>query len=360
MTLVSCLAPLQYPFAIKGVGNSAGAFAAGATIDAAGEYDGVVFVAREDMTISEIGWRCNAASGASVDCEIRVETVDATTGLPTGTLWATNTNANSPAPIAANTWYLTSLTADATVTKGQAVAIIWKYKSATSFVISRSGTGYYYGLPYRVSNTGTPAKAGGTVQSLAIGSSTTSFYYIPEFYPLSSASLQSKSTSNADAHGVEFQLPFACRAIGATYYNQATGPGGFSVGIYDGSGNEVSSSLTAFDADYLSSTQTGAMAYCYFDNAVSLSRNTTYRLAYWPDSTTSVGIRTWEIPSSDYSEAMLGGLTWHYVTKAVGGAWDAADTLKYPVLDLIIDQIDDGTGTGGGGIKLAGRGGLAG
>ena len=86
------------------------------TMDASGDYDAIVLAAREAMTISHVGFRTGAVAG-SPTADVRIETV-AATGLPSGTLWATNTNIVTGA-LSGSTYALHALTASASITACQ-------------------------------------------------------------------------------------------------------------------------------------------------------------------------------------------------------------------------------------------------
>jgi hypothetical protein len=63
-----------------------------------------------------VGFRAGTAAG-SPTIEVRIETLDAS-GLPSGTLWATNTNGTT-GTVSSNTYVLWALTASASIAKGQ-------------------------------------------------------------------------------------------------------------------------------------------------------------------------------------------------------------------------------------------------
>jgi len=351
--------PLYWPN-IAGYAGTSRVFTFGNTLDAAGEYVATVFRATEAMTISHVLFRTSTTATGSPTVDVRIETVSATTGLPTGTLWATNTNGISAA-LSTNTVYTVALTASASIAVGDVVAVVFAYNSGTSVtlaVLQGAPPNASCGLPYLVNNAGTPAKVATVNQRvMAVGSSASSFYHVAGMVPLSTAAAQTFSTTNGDAFGNRFKVPFKCRCAGFMLVS-TNSSGEFSYGIYNDAGTELSSSSTTFDIDQITGTD-GEIQLHYFDNPVTLNPDTWYRIAMWPSSTTNVGAYKWTT-ATDASEAMP-YTNFHYTTKATGGAWTDTATDEALVLDLIIDQLDDGVSTGGGGgLKLAGRGGLAG
>src|SRR5580765_13275 len=133
MTMVSTSGLIQWPQRFQtasspGLNNIA-------TLTAAGHYVCYISIAQEDMVISHVGFRVGTCTGSpTADC--RIETV-ATTGLPSGTLWATNTNIVT-GTLSTDTNVLNALTAAATITKGQVFAVKIAYNSGTSFIPMRT------------------------------------------------------------------------------------------------------------------------------------------------------------------------------------------------------------------------------
>lgn len=326
------------------------------TLDGAGDLEGFVYTAKEDMTISHVGWRSGTATG-SPTVEIRVETVDSATGLNTGTLWATNTNVTS-GTISSNTWNLHALTASATITKGQSFAVIVKYASGTSVIVSYPNraniTHYTVTNPYRLTNTsGVTASSAVTVQlAMAVGSSATTFYTIPQLLPISATSTTTASSSGAiRAICLRFQVPFKCRVIGMRWCDASPAlTDDYTIGLYTGvttGSTELSSSLTAFPDSYRAISGSSVNV-SHFDNSITLDPATWYRAVIQADTTGGPQIYNFSIPSADYSEALPQGAYAYLGTRDSGGTWTDYDTI-IPNIDIIIDQLDDGASAGGGG-----------
>lgn len=312
------------------------------TITAANTYQAWIGAAREAMTISHIGFRINSVSGAPT-AEVRVETVDTTTGLPTGTLWAANTNGTS-GTLTATTWFLVALTAPASIAAGQVFAIVVKYASGTNFVLLKIG-GYRntrLNLPYEAPNGVRGRMLGG--KCMAVASSTTTFYQLNSMLPAINQTNTAFNNTSSAAQGMRFQVPVKCRVIGIRHY-QGTANGDYNAVIYDDSGTELSSSSTAYDGNY-SAESAGGVHYSFLDNPVTLSAGTWYRAALEPSSATNINISTVQLPTLDYRSAWPGGTNQLYTTRA-SGTWTDTATDKIPLMDILIDQVDDGTGSGG-------------
>ena len=92
-------------------------------LDAAGEIAGFVFRAPKAGEIDQIHFRTGTVTTGD-DLDVRLETVDAANGDPTGTLADTNSNATQAVGNGDDdTWFAVSLTASATVTADTPYAI---------------------------------------------------------------------------------------------------------------------------------------------------------------------------------------------------------------------------------------------
>lgn len=333
--------------------NSTIGFGQSSTIDASGEYVCFIFRAKQSMTISHVALRCLAVSG-SPTADIRIETVDATTGLPSGTLWATNTNVVTAT--LTTTMDVHALTASATIAFGEYVAVKIAYNSGTSFTVANF-TGSFVGtsvLPYQVVNTGTPTKTGMThiSLSLALGSSSSAFYKVAGLIPIvvaSGGAATSISTATQDAIGIRFKIPHKARICGHIHSNAATSTGAYTYGVYNDSNTELDSSSTAAaDTDMTQGNGNGGHQMMYLDNPVILSPDTWYRYLLWPTSSTAFVVHVFGALNADLKAIQPGGTNWHYVKKAVGGAWTDSLTTDSLLINLMFDQLDDAVGSGGG------------
>lgn len=333
--LVSVAGGLHFP-GNSGRVSATRVLATSDTLDAAAEYTGMVVRAKEAMVVSHVAFRTGTVAG-SPTLDVRIETVDATTGLPTGTLWATTTNIVSGA-LASNTWYLLTFTSTATIARGDVFCVKFAYNSGTSVQVSVGNgmSGTQSGFPYGVRNTGTPAKFLAHPLVAALGSSASTFYCIENLVPATPAAV-GINTGTYDAHGARFKVPVACRVSGIVFPVTST-YGEFTAGIYSDAGAELSSTSTAYDIDQIIQS-TGVALFLNFDNSVELAADTWYRAAIWPTTATSTTIYVATIGAADYRSALPIGPDFHYTRKAIGGAWDDTLTTQYPVLDLMIDMV---------------------
>lgn len=347
MTLVSLPSPIAWPGIFGSPGSNA-AMGSGVTLTSVGHYQAFVFCAREDMTVSHVGFRAATASG-SPTIEIRIETLDAS-GLPSGTLWATNTNATT-GTITSSSDVLQALTASASITKGKIFCVKLALASGTSQSLQLTNNHSMHvtsSLPYYVTNTGTPTKNifNSSAANLALGSSSTTFYYVPGALPITTGTSGAFNNTNSAKRGLRFTPPFPCRAVGVRWYN-GNSSGDYNAVLFNDAGTELSSSSTAFDGDHNAASANAGLT-VYFDNPVTLSAGTTYRVAIEPSSATNVVVYTITMPSASYMGATPAGAAAHYTTYA-SGSWTDSATNQLPLMDILIDQVDDGAGSGGGG-----------
>lgn len=343
MTLVNVGGLMRWPGITTGLSGTI-ALATDATLDAAGEYKTYLFQAREAMTLSHVSIRTGVVSG-SPTATIRIETIG-TDGLPTGTLWATNTSGTT-ATLVTNTSTLTALTASATMVKGDIFGVKILYASGTSIIVSRIVGPRQSALqiPYGVINTsGSPVKAEQTgIALLGLGSSATTFYCLDNTLPMSVFTNNNFNNTSSAKRALRFQLPFNARCVGFQFYTNALAD--FNGALLDDAGSELSSSNTAMDADWSGGGNLPQPV--LFDNAVTLTKNTWYRASVEPTSATNVTFFTFTLPSANYRSAWPGGTNNLYATYTSGGGWVDTATDQIPILDILIDQIDDGTGSGG-------------
>jgi hypothetical protein len=334
---------MVWPLAINPGGTVS--IATHTTMDAAGEYGAIIICATEAMTISHVGFRVNTAIG-SPTADIRIETVDPATGLPTGTLWDTNTNVVS-GTLTSTTFHLEALTASASINTGEIFAVVMAYASGTSIIQGRLGNvGIQAGLPYAVLHAGSAVKTPQTNYhvDLALGSSSTAFYNVRGIIPVQTVTNVQFADSDDDRRGLRFKVPFKCSCSGIQNYF-GTAVGDFTAALYADAGGLLAS--TTFEGDATAAASSGGPFLPF--SAVELAANTWYRAVIVPTSGTNTQVTTLTMPSADYSEAMPWGTNAHYTTYTLAGGWVDTATTAYPLISILIDKLDDGAGGAAGG-----------
>ena len=191
------------------------------TVDAADEYGAQVIQIPKTGTLKKIGFRTGTVTTADT-INVRIETVDDTTGYPTNTLYATGATGSQTSPASSTMyWVEINSTTGISVTKGDIVAV--KYlldfvdgnmtlsMGASGLGTSTSNTNQF---PYIVTYTGSTTKvqAGAVVLALE---------YTDEIVPFASGiCIQSattssfNNTSDPDHRGLKFTVPIGIRVVG--------------------------------------------------------------------------------------------------------------------------------------------------
>ena len=315
-------------------------------LDAADEKLAWVFLAPKTGLIRKIGFRTGTVTtGATVD--VRLEGVTMSTGEPSGVLAGTTTNASQVIASADdNVWFTTQLTSDASVTAGQALAIVIVNPSG-GFMQIASGFGATYTnqFPYSVAylSGAWGAKGNGSLLSFYIE------YHDGTTCSIGNAPLQSHGSvtfntgSAADERALYFSVPFPCKVAGADIMVPSWAGNG-DIYLYDSDGTTVLSQVTGIDKD-LSRAGTVGLLRVIFDTPATIAANTNYRLALKPTSGSNVGWYEYTFSSTTYMAAVDGGTAFHLSTQADASGWSQTTTTR-PSVALLISALDDGA-TGG-------------
>lgn len=303
-------------------------------IDAAGEKVALIFEAPEDGDITAYTFRIAAAAVAG-NVDARIETVDAATGEASGTLFATNTNA-TVAISTANTYYTATLTAPATVTRGQRIAIVLANLTG-SYAIATLGE--QSGFPYASHFTTVWTKQ--SVMPVLNVSYGGTHYPIPWVFPGLITSFTFNSGSGFDENGVLFTAPFSARVCGVYAYVDADGD--CEVVIYNSADTVLATA--ALDKDVRMSAA-GNAHNLLLTNDVMITEGEQYRVVLKPSTTTNVALFTWTVADNAY-DALFSGSNWQQTVRGDAGAWNNTGTAR-PMLGLLIDGIEVGGGSGGG------------
>jgi hypothetical protein len=316
-------------------------------LDAADEKLAWIFQAPKTGTIDRLSFRTVAiTTGGNVD--LRLETVDATTGDPSGTLQATNTNvAVTVADSDDNVWKEGTLTAGASVTKGDLLALVAVAPSGFTGNLASMGNIADYGagwqFPYMDHQTsGTWAKTGEAACMLVRYSDGT-YPPIGTIPALSITNGAFNSGSSPDERGLYFQVPWPCRLSGVIM--MSTFAGGGTIKVYDSDGSTVLTSLVR-DPDQSATANTGPGRYL-FPTSVNLLANTNYRITLLPASVTDNTLTTITVHDAAMLDALDGGKNFYLTTRENAGAWSQTTTQR-PFIHLLLDAFDDATGSGGG------------
>jgi hypothetical protein len=323
-------------------------------IDAASESVAFVMPTPKAGDISHVGFRTGTVTtGATLD--IRAETVDPTTGDPTGTLVAVGASATQVVGAADdNTWFTVALTTAPTVTKGPLIAVVVANPS-TSFgnmsIAVNDASPLKNAFPYTTWFAGGSWTKNERPPLCSLEYSDGSYEPIPGVYPFSAlASEAFNSASTPDERGIIFQVPWKMRVTGF-WLDGTLRTAASIVKLYDSDGSTVLLSRT-IDEDQMYQVSNSPHRFL-FDTGNSpthtevLDINTNYRLTLTPTTTTSVNLGTFSTDTVAIMDTFDGAREVHATERTDAGAWTETTTKRY-FIGVIPDQLDDGAGGGGG------------
>ena len=299
--------------------------------------------------ISAIAFLASAFT-TQADIDVRIETIN-TSGDPSGTLWAANTNAAYS--VTSIGWKETAaLTASAAVVAGDLIAVVFANPGAgTPSWVLASVYGNFsnmgQNLPYGDLYTTAWAHAD-RIPIIALKYDDGTYESYP-CIPLSAITAIAFNTgSAATIIGAKFKLPFPARAVGCYVYLDLDANADLILYADGSPGTELMN--ISLDSNKRRATS-GQLFRILFDAPVSITKDTWYRLALKPTTVTSITLYHMDAASTAIIDGMELGQNFLYSTSA-GAAW--TDTItRRPFMGLILDQFDDGVSTGGGGISKA-------
>jgi len=365
--------PIYYPHPYF-AGNDAAAFASASAINDAADRVALIFQANFADSIDQIAV-CFATITTPETLDFRVETVGtATNSVPSGTLWATNTAATNITATAA-TVVAGTLTANASIAKGDRVAIVIQERSgggAINLGVNRVNpdavtAGGWVGpagnFPYGSFNlTGTYANSAAMPVVGVHLVTANKWVCVSGAIPLvqsftTSAFNTGTGASTGTRRGLYLQVPFTATLQGLWMKAQTTSSADFDVVLYDITNATITTLFTAFDSSQQRAQAAVGVWELYFTSTFNLVAGLDYRLVIQPTTANSVTLSELVFNAAGHLGTMVGG-TSMYLTKFVSSAW-AEETAQRPLMGLILGGLDDGAGAGGGLLRPVGmRGGL--
>lgn len=363
MTLVTVPHSLFPP-----MGGFYGAAASSAfTFDGASDLLAVVFIIPKSGTVNNIHYRVSGVSSPSMTHRIGLQTVSATTGLPTGTLYSDCTAVTVAASgYSANTNYTAAI--NCAVTAGDLVALVFDLSAFTSGSFTQAertgsicvgdvfSSAKSTNFPYTVYNSsGSTAKSNGIRTNcwlLEYSSPSSEFVPIAGYYNFVGTGIVQTTTNVASAVtriGNIFTPLVPRRATGMWC---ALGGGG-SVGdcllrLRLDSDKSILATCTIDGDQVNSSTQTIAMMTFDSGTTVTLAKGTAYLLTLEGNSAGGAYLGGFSsAPSNSALGAMPGGVNCYEYK--MSNSVESYTTTSVYTIGLITDQEDDGTGGGGGG-----------
>lgn len=313
------------------------------TLNAQDEKAAAILQASKSATISVVLFRTSTVTTGS-DIDVRIETVSATDGNPTGTLWGTNTNVVvTVADTDDNVWKTATLTAGAVVAQGDLFAVVLHATSAAPNLLINGLTEFDAGLPYTTSQDAAVWTKRGEVLVMVIKFSDNTYQSIHYFGLAPQANgISFNSGSNPDEIGNKITLPFPCRVVG--FWAWCSINENATVLLYDSSSNVLTSRL--FDANQTTEGVDDSII-GFFPDAITLTANTVYRLTFRPETTTNIVLDESRFPDADSMGELPFGANIIRTDRTDAGAWTDTTTMRI-LMGLLVDQLDDGAGGSSG------------
>lgn len=321
-------------------------------LDSDGEKTGAVFQIPETGSLTKVLIPIRSVTTQDADMSFRIETVSGTDGTPSGSLIDANAYGSFNSG-ATQGFVECTLNAAVSVTKGDVVAFVVALTGACNVTIGDRIAYHYTTFPYVLAyTTGSWAK----------------MYYQPTYAlyidgawysssPGSVIGLQGTTENFAQAAGVNkergilINLPFKARLVGVKACIAAGATEDYKFMLYSTPTGSPSAVLTGGDVDAaMRYNTTTAYSITYlFPSSYELAINTDYVLCVQVTTTGSIDLSIMSF-SDTYASLSFGGSNYYmYGRDALGTTSFTATATKLPQMCALIDQLDDGAGTGGGG-----------
>jgi hypothetical protein len=361
---------LPYPsHYVSGVGQSA-------QIAAAEDHVASVFPIPKTGTLLKVGWRITVTNTPVLTMKVSLETVADVIGAPVATtdggktLYAANAQSaaisNPSAGVRFDSINGSNPSTGIAVTEGDLVSFVRRCTARSSGTLNvqldQTGTIIVAGLtaaggsthPYEYKRLAGVATAYPGLPFLTLEYDT-GFVTSPFLTPASLAQANDafSSSSNPDRRGLKIAFPWTCRVLGAQLYIDSDSD--FQFIFYDADEYTV---LTGFPLSVSGNKRSASSAnlmWVRFPTPPTLAANQAYRAVILPTTTTNLTMQTWT-PADDGAvtgiSGLVGGTNIIYTSRngaptSGSHAW-TDDATKRSSFVFIVDQIDVGSGGGGG------------
>lgn len=294
-------------------------------IDANGEYIALIFKAPKTGNLDRFDAMVGITNSPDNGLRFSFQTVDASTGLPTGTiLGATNNALVTYAHTVTAGWKSTNFGEVASVTKGDVIACVVDIPSYTvsdNIQILRTGYGTNRVpiFPYGISN----AAAKEPTYLPIISPHYTDGYFQVSSHYMHGADTIAQATMNTgtspDEAGMAFTVPGACEVRAFQIEMSVAAGANFEVRLLDTDGTTEITKAT-FDGDQTGQTAEGQVC-GVFDGAGILPTAGTYRIVVKPTTANSVALRYWTFQSLALMDTLPGGSSMYMTARTDTGSW---------------------------------------
>lgn len=325
-------------------------------INGASDYCAGVFTAPLTGTITKLAFRTGSVTtGCTLD--VRLETVDTSTGLPTGTLATTGANVSQ---VIANTddnaFFIVDLGAGGSVTRSTHYGIVLDVLSGSPSALTFAAFADH-GLfqdPYPIEYASpTATSPSGMSPCMAVYYDGVGWVPIAGFTPASEVWSQAfNSGSTPDTYGMRFALDVPRRVAGLWGWVDLDGDA--TLKLYDTDAATVLASVSAYQN--MPPLTTGFLGHYLFSSSIELAASSNYYLGIEATTGSNITVHGVEFANSDIRRASPFGssacqLATCTQTPASTGDWTLTATSQI-FAGLLIDGLDDGAGGGGSGQGL--------
>lgn len=304
-------------------------------------------------SIRKVGFRFGAvvkAGGSALT--VSLQDVDLTTGppyRPDGTQDQTVAIANANTAFVTGSWIQTgNLSADRSVNFGQMLAVVLEYDGSGRLGadavnvqnMPSMNTFHQSGVSEFTTGAWVAKQANASV---LLEFSDGTFGCFLDGYPALSINQTFNSGSTPDEYALEFQVPWDCQVDAFWSYCAPQASGDVDFVLYDA----ASTALATVSVDYNTlSSASGTFLTRLFPSLITLSANTTYRLALRPASTATTFLYLWDVDQAGYMDVMPGGSAWRLASRTDAGAWTTTTTRR-PRMGLRFVAFNPSSGSGG-------------
>ena len=268
------------------------------TVDATTEKAAFVIEVPKSGTITKVLFRFGTITAID-PLELGLETVGATTGDPSGTLYGSSDEAAfTPAVGDDDTFCIVTLATPATAVRGNQIAVqidVPTYTDA-NFIVQYLTTGIAQSFPYCNAYVGVPAwaKVTGT-PILALGYSDGSWEVPFGCFPAIPATRSFDSNDAIDEYANKFYLPFKTEVQGV--WAVLDMDEGVSFNLYDNSASPVTLATTAVQDKDIRTDAAVGLKLVKFTSPITLGPGY-YCLSCLPSTTTAVVVQGYQFPTA--------------------------------------------------------------
>lgn len=345
---------VYWPGFVMSAGNvvSLGTFTIDQTTDAL-EF---VFAAEEDATVTHLGFRYSA-KGAGTPPQYTIALKDVASGVPGSTTHASGTFTPPNDATWNGTFQWIALSASYAVARGSQYAITISTAGTPNSDLFNTNINVTNAGPRLITNNNGTRTLGSTTPIYGYKSAS-AVYGLP-VQTISTVTYQD-TTAVADEYGIKFSLPAGIadtyKVAGVRLYRPAFS-NDLILTLYDADGSTVLQQITiAYPLQSMGGGQRNQD--WFFDEATlaALACGSQYRLTVRHSGATGSLYNLEQASAADFG-AWPGGTDFVETKRVDNGAWTDTATIR-PFIDLILADITEPTG-GGGGIAVLTGGGLA-